>query len=141
MKNLTLIFLLVLTVSSCNKDDALDLESYPQKWQLVEMTGQLPDSVTTGNEMSWQEWYLLKRDGTFVKCREQNGVVIEGAGNFSFKVVSDGKDIILNYYKENIIIGNCGSELQERLALKTDTKMIGTWWTCDGPGLVYERIE
>lgn len=132
---------MVCTFLSCTKDDEFDFEKYPQKWQLIKMSGQMPDSETTGNNMEWQEFYLLNSKGTFIKSRERDGVLTEEPGNFSFEDLSDGKFLVLTYETNNSIIGNCTSDLKEVLWVKSDTRMIGTWAECDGPGLEYQRIQ
>jgi hypothetical protein len=141
MKNLIFISLLVCTLLSCTKEDEFDFEQYHQKWQLIKMTGQIPNSETTGIDMEWQEFYLLNSNSTFIKSRERNGVLTEESGNFSFEDLSDGKYLVLTYGSDNSIIGNCTSDLKEVLMVKSDTRMLGTWSACDGPGLEYKRIE
>lgn len=141
MKNLICITILICTLFSCTKDNEFDFEQYPQKWQLKKMTGQIPNSETTGKNLEWQEFYLLNSNGTFIKSRERDGVLTEESGNFTFKDLSDGKYLILTYETENAIIGNCTSEPEEVLFLRSNNKLSGTWLACDGPGLEYERIE
>jgi hypothetical protein len=141
MKNVIFISLLVCIFLSCTKDDEFDFEKYPQKWQLIKMTGQIPNSETTGADMEWQEFYLLNSDRTFIKSRERNGVLTEEPGTFSFEDLSDGKYLVLTYEADNDIIGNCTSDLKEVLMVKSETRMLSTWSACDGPGLEYKRIE
>ena len=105
------------------------------------MTGQIPNSETTGIDMEWQEFYLLNSDRTFIKSRERNGVLTEEPGSFSFEDLSDGKYLVLTYEADNDIIGNCTSDLKEVLMVKSETRMLSTWSACDGPGLEYKRIE
>jgi hypothetical protein len=139
MKNLTLIGLLICTLYACKKDN----EQYPQKWQLISMSGQIPNSETVGTEMSWQEYYLLKANGTFIKSRKQDGVTTEASGTYSFKtsVSSNEKYLILTYGTFSSIIGSCTSDLTELMLVKSNTDMISSWMACDGPGLEYKREE
>lgn len=104
------------------------------------MTGQIPNSETTGIQLEWQEFYLLNSNGTFTKSRERSGIFTEKSGTFVFKNLSDEKFLELNYKSYNSIIGSCTSEPRETLWLKSETKLQGTWANCDGPGLEYERI-
>ena len=124
---------------SCTDDG--ETAEYPQRWQLIKMTGQLAGSETIGSDMAWQEFYFLNSDGTFIKSREQDGVIREGYGKFLFEDLSDGKYLILTYETYNEIIGNCTPDLKEVLALKSYNRLVGTWSACDGPGLLYERFE
>lgn len=145
MKNLILITFLTCTLFSCSKDiidKKFDLEEYPQKWQLIKMTGQIPSSEKTGIDMEWQEFYLLNSNGTFIKSREQNGLVSEESGTFSLEESNNEKHLVLFYDFDNALIGSCySSELKEELVLKSDNSLFSTWSACDGPGLEYERME
>ena len=117
-------------------------EPYPQKWQLMEMPGNIADvPPSTGSDMAWQEYYLLYSDSIFIKSREEKNVITEETGRFAFVTLSDGKYLELIYELNNDQIGNCTSEAKELLKLATENKLIGTWWACDGPGLVYERTK
>ena len=127
---------------SCASDEVFNPEQYPQKWQLIKMTGQIANSETTGIAMEWQEFYLLNSNGTFIKSREHNGVLMEESGTFVFKNLSEEKFLELTYSSDNELIGSCySSEFKENLWLKSENRMIGTWSECDGPGLEYERTE
>lgn len=144
MKYLTLLLLFLCFLSACNKeedDDNFDIDEFPQKWELVKMTGQIPNSETTGDKMEWQEYYRLNLDSTFTKLRERNGEVVEASGNFVFEELSDGEYLVLSYKTDNILIGSCSNNLEEVLWLKSETKMTSTWLACDGPGLEYKRTE
>lgn len=143
-----LLLMTIGTLFSCSKTDdtnktelfAADL--YPQKWVLVEMSGQVPNSTTTGDDMPWQEYYILNADGTFLKHRDYIGSNREGTGTFRFITDENGEFLELNYSEANDIVGSCGSSKQhEELSLKANNTLIGTWWACDGPGLKYERAE
>ncbi|MEM9686766.1 MAG: hypothetical protein AAF934_07570 [Bacteroidota bacterium] len=87
MKKVTFIILLAVTLSFCSRTKDLNYGSYPQKWQLVKMSGNMagPENVRTGDAMEWQEFYILKADGTFKKSRKQHGQVTEAGGTYSIK--------------------------------------------------------
>jgi hypothetical protein len=136
MKNLIIITLFICTLFSCTKDY---FEQYPQKWELIEMSGNIQNSVTIGANMAWQEFYLLDANGTFIKHREQDGLVMEVSGSFSFEENSDGKYLKLKYKTDNKLIGSC-SKQEEWLGFDSN-RLRSTWWACDGPGLLYKRIE
>ncbi len=134
--------LIIFNIVSCSKDYNFASDQYPQKWQLIEMSGSIANVPPTGgSDMAWQEYYLLKSDSTFMKVRETDNVVKEEAGTFTFINLSDGKYLELIYTSDNDLIGNCTSEPKELLKLNSENKLIGTWWACDGPGLVYERVD
>jgi hypothetical protein len=147
-----LLFIILGFLISCTSSSELDFagvdsEPYPQKWQLIKMSGQVQDSETTGDNIFWQEHYLLNRDGSFIKVREQDKNTSEAAGTyeildkFNDGLSPDGKYIIFTYPSENMLIGNCTSELTEHLQVTAENTLIGSWHACDGPGLVYKRVE
>lgn len=105
------------------------------------MTSQIPNSERTGESMEWQEYYLLKSDGTFVKRRERDGIKYDASGKFQFITITDGTLLELTHDTKNQIIGNCYSNQTEQLYLKSADKLVGTWQMCDGPRLEYERKE
>lgn len=141
MKTSFLLLLIIFATFSCSKDENFDTDKYPQKWALVRMYGQIPTSETTGKNMEWQEYYFLKSDGSFFKHRERNGIDYEGSGSFTFVYETGEKFLILTYDSVNVIIGSCDANQTESLWLKSDSKLVGTWSYCDGPGLEYEREE
>jgi hypothetical protein len=149
MKNLIFLSFFICSVISCSKNEKSDLVQYhqvfdsklfPQKWQLVKMTGNIPNSETTGVAMNWQESYLLNSDGSFTKSRKRDGKLTEGSGTFVFKDISGGKYLELTYLSASDIIGSCNADHTEGFWLRSD-KLVGTWSYCDGPGLEYERVK
>jgi len=149
MKNSILISLLIFSVISCSKSEKSDSIQYhqvfdsnvfPQQWQLIKMTGDIPNSETTGASMDWQESYQLNSDGTFTKSRNRDGKLTEGTGTFVFQDLSGGKYLELTYLSDTDIVGSCSGNRTEGLWLKSD-KLVGTWSYCDGPGLEYERVK
>lgn len=139
MKNISFIFLIIILLGSCQKE--FDYDQYPQKWKLIKMSGQLSNALTTGNDMEWQEYYLLDSNGTFIKSRERDGQHSEATGNFKFKDLSEGKFLQLNYNSISNLIGSCTSNISETLWVRSENKMTGTWSYCDGPELEYERMK
>ncbi len=145
------IFGWLLLFTACSTQEDADLEATAkksnseegtQKWELVEMSGSnssVPPS--TGNNMEWQEYYLLQSDNTFTKVRERDGTTREASGTYEYVTLSDGEYLELTYPSENDLIGNCTSEPKEHLFVEPEDKLVGTWQACDGPGLVYEKVE
>ncbi len=139
MKKVLFIFIIIWALDSCTKESYL--ENFPQKWQLISMSGQIPYSTTTGPDMEWQESYFLNSNGTFSKSRERNGILTEASGTFEIKNLSDGKFLELSYKSATPIVASCTPGLKETLWVRSESKMTGTWSYCDGPGLEYERIK
>lgn len=141
-----LIALIALFTLSCNKDSEVqrvcDPNVFPQKWQLVKMSGNIPNSTTTGQSMEWQEQYLFNSDGTFNRKRQQkNNSSFESKGKYEIVTKSHEIFYILTYTEGNILPGSCYSDSLEHLMIISSGKLQNTWSTCDGPGLEYTRIE
>ncbi|MFN8254943.1 MAG: hypothetical protein U0W24_04590 [Bacteroidales bacterium] len=137
MKKIIFTLLLTGTLFSCSDEFNYYLGRYPQKWQLVKMKGELPNSERTGADMDWQEFYLLKSDGTFTKQREEDGIQTEAHGTFTLT----NNEIELVYDTNCLIIGSCSGNQTESLLIKSSVKLVGTWSYCDGPELEYKRVE
>lgn len=140
--------LVLFTLFSCSDDESIDevmfdSSQYPQKWELVKISAAMTNSEQTGNDMEWQEYYLLNSDSTFLRSRDRDGETIEKSGTFSFEVnESEELQLILTYNEANDLIGSCyGSNKEEELWVKSNTEMQNRWMECDGPGLHYKRIE
>jgi len=141
MKNLVLLTLLSIAISSCTKNDPIDSTSSTQLWELVKMTGQIPNSETTGDDMEWQELYTLNADLTFIKQRDRDGVTTEASGTYQ-SIEVEGENLIeFNFETDSKIIGNCLGNQTETLRLINSELLVGTWLACDGPGLEYKRKE
>ncbi len=89
MKNLLLIALLLTPLVACHKEELQPAQAYPQTWQLVRMTGQIPNSATAGAAMAWQETYVLHADGTFTKTRQQDQQLAQAQGTFAVHQLAD----------------------------------------------------
>ena len=141
MKKIKYLFVLLITLFSCSNDDDSSSETTYEKWVLTQMSGNLHNSQTSGDEMSWQEFYLLKSDGTFKKSRATNGVIVEAFGSYNFIDSLDRLHIELIFSTESDIIGSCNSELKEEMYYESENTFYSTWNSCDGPGLKYEKID
>jgi hypothetical protein len=140
------IFISLLSIGllfSCSKEDQKTVAAgNQQKWELVKMTGSMTNSVTTGNDMAWQEYFVFNADSTFLKSREQNGQVKEAKGTYSFATKGNEKYFLLAYQSGYELKASCLSgPPQENLLVVSSTKIIGTWNICDGPGLEYQLVE
>jgi hypothetical protein len=117
-------------------------EKFPQKWQLVSMQGNIANMPPqTGSKMEWQEFYLLNADGTLNKTRERSGITTTITGKYSFKSVGKENFLELTYDSDSDIIGNCYGTPTEELFITSEIEFKSTWQACDGPGLVYNRVE
>ncbi|MGY8915388.1 MAG: hypothetical protein ACKVJF_09965 [Flavobacteriales bacterium] len=140
MKVITFVFGLLCILASCNKESEKSInQDYQGQWVLVKMSGNTPNSETTGQEMGWQESYTFKSDGTFSKSREQNGTVTESSGTFTVVKSEEGKRLELKHTATSDIIGSCLGDQKEVLFLESTSVLTSTWNQCDGPGLEYEK--
>lgn len=141
MKKIIFFLFAIIFVTSCDKnsDSALDSEIIGN-WILVEMSGSIPNSQATGSDMEWQEVYVLKADGRFLKSRERDGVIIEASGTYN--ITNSSNEVLLELVFENDseIIGSCHSNLKEFMVIQSKNTFSSTWLACDGPGLVYKNL-
>ncbi|WP_375436394.1 hypothetical protein [uncultured Hymenobacter sp.] len=144
MKNARLLFLFLAPLVSCQKEDLVEAPAtpYPQAWQLVKLTGQIPNYIKTGADLPWQETYVFQADSTFTKTRQQGQQIAEARGTFSVRNFSDGQYTILTYAAANSLIGSCTTQaLQETLVFRANDTLVSTWQACDGPGLEYKKVK
>jgi len=144
MRKLLLFSLVLATLGSCKKEDLVEAPAaaYPQTWQLVKLTGQIPGYSQTGAELPWQETYVFQADSTFSKTRQQGNSVVEARGTFSVRDFLNGQYAILTYAAANSIIGSCTANTRkETLSIKADDTLLSTWMNCDGPGLEYKKVK
>lgn len=142
MKFITFVFGFLLILSSCNKDSEKSIfQDYQGQWVLVKMSGNTPDSETSGQEMVWQESYKFNSNGTFSKSREQNGTVTESSGSFTVLKSEEGTSLELTHASTSDIIGSCLDDQIEILFLESKSVLTSTWNQCDGPGLEYEKAN
>ena len=137
------ILLLIVILCSCNtNNDSINVESeIVGTWKLIQMTGNIPNSETTGAEMEWQETYQLHTNGTFQKSRVQNGAVTEASGTYNLTHNFNEQVLELDFNSESEIIGSCVSNTKETMIFQSETIFFSSWNACDGPGLKYEKIE
>ncbi|MCE2612341.1 hypothetical protein LVD13_05095 [Flavobacteriaceae bacterium D16] len=147
MRTHLLLVLIVLSLSCTNDNQEINSLEFnasvlPQKWKLVSMTGNFSGSVEEGEDMEWQETYILTSDQTFTKTRETAELTLTGTGTFQFFSENEAVGIVFTFNEDFEIIGNCTGDQIEYLYLDTDQKtLVASWWACDGPGLFYQRIE
>jgi len=143
MKKQILLFITIGILLSCNSDNEdSNLETeITGNWKLIQMTGSIPNSVTTGSEMEYQETYTLNTDGTFQKSRNTNGILLEASGIYNSFDLPDGKYLEFIFDNESKIIGSCNSSIKERVFFQSENIFLSTWENCDGPGLKYEKAK
>lgn len=141
MKKITITFILMLSLISCSSDDANPSLAYYGKWQLIEMSGSIARSVTTGSEMDWQESYTFNTNGKFVKTRIKNNTTTTVSGTFSISKTSNETHLELTYSESSTLVGSCYGNLKEELFINSNNLLVSTWQNCDGPGLVYQKKE
>ncbi len=142
MKNLLLAFSLVVLFNSCNTDDKRPASiGYEGKWKLTRMSrSSFSSDIKTGDAMDWQEFYILKNNGTFTKSRQQDGELTSIEGTYIVSYAADYNVITLTYTSENAIIGSC-IPLSEQLLVLSNNLVKSAWQACDGPILEYEKVN
>ncbi|UOB18145.1 hypothetical protein [Abyssalbus ytuae] len=138
---LSLILFLPFFVKSCSDTTSDEKDLSAQKWELVKMTGSMANSEKSGEEMEWQEYYLLNEDQTFEKYRERNNNTKQASGTYKYTTAGEEKYLVLTYTKGLDLIGNCTGDNKEQLLVQSDQSLSGTWNACDGPGLEYKKVN
>lgn len=137
----TVVSFLFLILSCSNQDDLVFDGNTDQEWRLVSISG-FNGSVTEGEEMEWQETYRFAEDGTFTKTRTANGETLFGSGRFDLAEANNEQLVELAYSEANAIVGSCFGQESETLILDDNkARLRSTWQACDGPGLIYERVD
>ncbi len=142
MGKVILYLMIVGVLFSCEKNnDANTRTELSGNWKLIQMTGSISDSETTGSEMEWQEYYLLRNDGTFLKSRDRDGAITEVSGKYRLIDSSNGKSLEFVFNGKSEIIGSCSPNLKEEMSFQSENRFSSTWQSCDGPGLIYEKMD
>lgn len=146
MKFLVIILKILLVMNACSENkteefsESFDQKADQQEWILFKMTGNTPNSETTGSDMYWQEVYKINKDGSFIKIRNQEGTVTKAKGKYRLVEENNEKALSLTFNQPSPIIGNCTGDQTEYLYLN-DKILRSTWMACDGPGLYYKRVD
>ena len=142
MKSFAVIIVFISVFSSCTKEKEETTDAdYHGKWTLVKMSGSMINSETTGAAMSWQEFYIFNNDGTFTKNRTQSEVKAIASGTYAVKNYAEGLYLELTYPKESMIVGSCYGNQKEELYFTANNTLSSSWNACDGPGLVYQKVN
>ncbi|MEO5909975.1 MAG: hypothetical protein ABIP95_03760 [Pelobium sp.] len=139
-KVLTFLFAIII-LSSCKKEETSDGNSYPQKWKLITMKGQIANSSLSGNNLPYQENYQFNTNKTFTKTREENGTTTSASGTYSVEEFESKIYYMLQYKEANKLIESCYFGSKEQSLYFVNNKLFGGSQPCDGPGLEYQRVN
>ncbi|MBC9794866.1 hypothetical protein [Sinomicrobium weinanense] len=145
---------LVVLLFSCSDDDNPTDENpvienpllnhpYPQKWELFKTKGAFEGSEATGEDMEWQETYMLYSDSTFTKTRVKKNGTMTGHGTFSI-VENEGEVFFSLTYtdKDNPIIVSCSGNNEEHLYFRPDEEaLINGAVICDWGSSFYKIVK
>ncbi len=137
-----LLFLLIIIAFGCGKSDPKPFEqkAFPQKWVLVQMTGGFVNSVTQGEDMSYQEFYQFEKNGTFYKERVNQEDKYTASGTYKLVKINDNDCFELTYLNGEILRQTCATGSVELLYIISGQQISGGSAACDGPALLYERV-
>ena len=148
MKKLLTIFFIVPFLSCSTEAEKTVDPKLVGEWVLIQTSGQIPDSEKTGLEMPFQESYFLKEDGSFSKIRHIEGEELMANGTYALSETGstiNGEEVMvfveLEHESINPLIANCTSTLTEHLYVASDRTLISTYETCDGMGLMYQKLN
>lgn len=150
MKNLFLpvlpALLLCFIAFSCSKDEGRPRETVVGDWELVKSIGSYEGAVQEGDELEAAETYSFRSDGTFMKRRESDQTVSQGAGKYAVREAETEDSTNAQFYLELIfesgdrVHGDCyGEKAVEYLIVTWQGQLRNTWGACDGPTLFYEK--
>lgn len=110
---------------------------------LVSIKQGMTNSSDNNGELSMNQSYSFSDDGSFIKSQTSKSNILElfGVGTYTNEKTEEGIFYYLNYKEHNGIVGSCSGNNQEELLLRKDGKLQNSWMMCDGPFLVYEKIE
>ena len=143
MKIQILCLMIIGFLGSCSSDDSKsDFEpDLVGSWKLIQMSGSVPNSETSGADMEWQETYRFESDGNFQKSRTREGETVEASGTYSWSDASSEPLLELNFNSDSEIIGSCNQNNLETISFQSETIFVSTWMACDGPGLTYKKVD
>jgi len=130
-------------VSCSNEEEANApiVDANSEKWELVQTTIPFTGVETTGLDMQWQEYYILNTNATFLKFRDWEGEVKEASGTYLTKTMEDKEFLELTYAIGEELIATCTGDNKEQLTYTKGGFLRGNWDACDGPVLVYEKLQ
>lgn len=143
MKKSILYFLMLSLFFACTNDKKENTSmGVTGKWTLTKMGGNFstnPNTMITGINMEWQEYYIFNEDGTFIKSRQRNGNTTEVVGTYASTTSNNSISLELVFNSESEIVGTCDGQLKESLFITSGNILKSSWSACDGPLLEYEK--
>lgn len=141
-----LALLLIFSACSSEKEEKIEVadfsaDSFPIQWELTEMSTMLVGSQTSGDDLPYNEYYVLKEDNTFTKTRVANGNALKAFGNYSLTSINNDEYFKLEYSSPNDLVESCSSSTIEHLIIDSSTKIRGTANACDWPSKIYRRVN
>lgn len=133
--------LLLSLFISCTDDNGTTADLVQQEisveLNLVKMSGQIRGSETTGEDMSWQETYILGSEMRFKKIRKTDEGSSTSEGKFDIVMINSDKYLKFIHDADSELVGNCTGDKIELLKYTSSDSVESTWNACDGPGLMY----
>lgn len=122
------------------QEDLEDPETVNEQWKLVKMTGSMPNSEVSGEDMPYQENYQFNEDGSFSKTRETEEGKITAEGTYELVENEDGLTYQLDYPNDSEIIVSCSGNSEYLYFAEDGTTLLSGAWACDHAGHFYEKI-
>jgi len=144
LMKMQIVYLVIMgLLGSCSSDDSSNNSELilTGNWKLIEMTGSVPNSETSGADMEWQETYRFESDGSFQKSRTREGETIEASGTYRWSDASEEPLLELDFNSDSEIIGSCNQNNLETMSFQSETIFVSSWMACDGPGLTYKKVD
>lgn len=148
MKKLMPLFALLFIFTSCELESESNIFLNPVgEWKLVKTIAEDADSERTGDDLEFQETYIINNDGTFTKTRILDETTTVSTGTYTLSSIGPAINqepvagyIHFTHSSQNDIIANCGETLVENMYFTMDFRLKGSWIFCDGLELEYVKM-
>jgi hypothetical protein len=136
MKKVLPFLFAAIILSSCKKEQTVEVSNYPQKWELSSTIGGMIPGLR--KNPPYAESYQLNADSTFTKRTEKTGSLLTVSGTFSVR----GVNIVFTYPKYTEAINTFIFSTNEKMVLNSNNELYqDTGIALDGLGYIYQRIE
>ena len=129
-----------MACSSTNENQALE-EGFPQTWRLVQVNAGMSGIIYKEANLPWEENLILNEGNTFNRTRIVENSTLTASGQFRFLEVNNETQLLLSHDESSQLIENCSRDKDEILCLISFDQLSGGSLPCDGPGLLYKRVQ
>ncbi|MDT0605886.1 hypothetical protein [Croceitalea rosinachiae] len=134
------LILLSAACSGTNDNQVLE-EGFPQTWKLVQVNAGMSGVIYNEDNLPWEENLILNEGNTFNRTRIVENLTLNASGEFRFLEVNNETQLLLAHDESSQLVENCSRDKDEILRVISFNQLSGGSLPCDGPGLLYRRIQ